>query len=309
LLDACAQLTERLLKACPNLQILTTSRDLLRLEGEAAYYVPSLSSPQGQDTLLLDDLVRYEAVQLFADRAALAASGFKLTERNMGTVVRICNRLDGIPLAIELAAARVDIFSPDEILKQLERSFDLLASQARTALPRHQTMRTSIDWGWNLLTDPERLFVRQLSVFTGGWTLHAAQALSKGDVVELTSTLLKKSFIVVQQQSDLETRYGFHEVVRAYAQEKLLEAGEEQTIRDRHLGYVVELLRQLEPALQGVEQDLWVERLFFERDNIRAALGWAAKTDVRAGLYLSDRLRTLWESYDLREEARWLLMI
>ena len=309
LLDACARLTESLLRACPNVKILTTSRDLLRLEGEASYYVPSLAIPQGQGTLPVDESLRYEAVQLFAERAALAVSGFKITERNVGTVVTICNRLDGIPLAIELAAARVDIFSPEEILKQLQRSFDLLASDRRSVLPRHQTMRTSIDWGWNLLTESERVFVRQLSVFTGGWTLHAAQAVSGGDIVERTSALLKRSFVVVQHQTEPETRYGFHEVVRAYAQEKLVEAGEEETIRDRHLTYVLELLRQLEPALHGVDQDLWLERLFYERDNIRAALGWAAKTNVRAGLYLSERLRTFWESCELREEARWLLMI
>lgn len=310
LLDACAQLTESLLQACPNLKILATSRDLLRLEGEASFYVPPLTVPEGQDdTTPFEELLTSEAVQLFAERAALAAASFKLTRQNIGAVVRICNRLDGIPLAIELAAARVDILSLDEILKQLERSFDLLASDRRSILPRHQTMRTSIDWGWKLLTDTERVFVRQLSVFMGGWTLHAAQTVSGGDVLGLTSTLLKKSFVVVQQQTEHETRYGFHEVVRAYAQEKLVEAGEEQIIRDRHLAYILELLRQLEPALHGVDQDLWLERLFFERDNIRAALGWAAKTNVRAGLYLSERLRTFWESYDLREEARWLLMI
>ena len=309
LLDACAQLAEILLKACPDLKILATSRDMLRLEGEASFYVPPLTLPQGQDTTPLEELLTYEAVQLFAERAALAAASFKITKQNIATVVRICNRLDGIPLAIELAAARVDILSLDEILKQLERSFDLLASDRRSILPRHQTMRTSIDWGWKLLTDTERVFVRQISVFMGGWTLHAAQSVSRGDVLGLTSTLLKKSFVVVQQQTEHETRYGFHEVVRAYAQEKLVEAGEEQPIRDRHLAYVLDLVRQLEPALHGVDQDLWLERLFFERDNIRAALGWAAKTNVQAGLYLSDRLRTFWENYDLREEARWLLMI
>ena len=309
LLDACAELAESLLKGCPKLKILATSRDILRLEGEASFYVPPLSTPQTQDTTPFEELLTAEAVQLFAERAALAASGFKITQQNIETVIRICNRLDGIPLAIELAAARVDILSLEEILKQLERSFDLLASDRRSVLPRHQTMRTSIDWGWNLLTDSERLFLRQISVFVGGWTLHAARAVSAGDVLGLTSTLLKKSFVVVQQQTGDETRYRFHEVVRAYAQEKLVEAGEEQTIRDRHLEYVLDLVRQLDPALHELDQDLWLERLFYERDNIRAALGWAAKTNVRAGLYLSERLRTFWENYDLREEARWLLMI
>jgi predicted ATPase len=148
-----------------------------------------------------------------------------------------------------------------------------------------------------------------LSVFSGGWTLHAAQAADVGNSRELISTLVKKSFVVVHQQTAQETRYVFHEVIRSYALEKLVEAGEEKTIRDRHLEYFLELSRQFEPALHGIDQNLWLERLFIERDNIRAALEWAARTNVHAGLYLSNRLRMFWENYDLREEARWLLMI
>jgi predicted ATPase/DNA-binding SARP family transcriptional activator len=309
LLDACAQVAETLLKNCPNLKILATSRSILRLEGEASYYVPPLSIPQSHVTQSMEELASNEAVQLFAQRAGLVVSSFKITKENIGTIVKICNRLDGIPLAIELAAARVDIYKVEEILKQLHRSFDLLISHTRSVLPRHQTMRTSIDWGWNLLTELERVFIRQLSVFIGGWTLQAAQAIGVGHSHELTSTLVKKSFVIVYQQMETETRYAFHEVVRSYAQEKLVEADEEETMRDRHLEYFLELSRKLEPALHGVDQDLWLGRLFVERDNIRAALEWAARTNVQAGLYLSNRLRTFWESYELREEARWLLMI
>ena len=139
--------------------------------------------------------------------------------------------------------------------------------------------------------------------------LHAAQAMQVGNPRELTAVLVKKSFVVVHRQIEHETRYGFHEVVRSFAQEKLVEAGEEKTIRDRHLEYYLELSRQIEPALHGVDQESWLERLFVERDNIRAALEWAARTNVQAGLYISNRLRMLWENYDLREEARWLLTI
>lgn len=309
LLDACAQVAETLLKSCPNVKILATSREILGLEGEASYYVPPLALPQGHDIQSVGELANYEAVQLFVQRAALVVSSFNITKENVGTIVKICNRLDGIPLAIELAAARVDIFKVEEILKQLNRSFDLLVSNTRSVLPRHQTMRTSIDWGWNLLTEAEMVFMRRLSIFIGGWTLHAAQAMDVGNCQELNSALGKKSFVVVHLQAEHETRYGFHEVVRAYAQEKLVQAGEEETIRDRHLEYFLELSRQFEPALHGVDQDWWLERLFVERDNIRSALEWAARTNVQAGLYLSNRLRTFWESYDLREEARWLLMI
>ena len=309
LLEACAQLAETLLKNCPHIRILATSRDILRLEGEAAYHVPALEIPEHPGAQSIVEVANTESVRLFAQRAALVLSSFEITETNVETLIKICSRLEGIPLAIELAAAHVDIFTPNEILKQLNGSFDLLVSSTRSALPRHQTMRASIDWGWNLLTDAECMFLRRLSVFMGGWTLHAAQALQVDNPRLLTSVLAKKSFVVVHQQSEHETRYGFHEVIRSFAQEKLVEAGEENTMRDRHLEYFLELARQFEPALQGVDQDLWLERLFVERDNIHAALEWAARTNVQAGLYLSNRLRIFWENYDLREGARWLLML
>ncbi len=307
--DACARLAETLLKSCPTLKILATSRDVLHLEGEAVYHVPPLTVPESQREQSAGEAVRSEAVQLFAERGVLVSSDFEITETNLATIARICNRLEGIPLAIELAAAHVDMFTPEEILNQLNRSFDLLASQTRSAMPRHQTMHASIEWGWNLLEEEERVFMRRMSVFQGGWTLHAAQAMQVGNPRELTGVLVKKSFVVVHRQIEHETRYGFHEVVRSFAQEKLVEAGEEKTIRDRHLEYYLELSRQIEPALHGVDQESWLERLFVERDNIRAALEWAARTNVQAGLYISNRLRMLWENYDLREEARWLLTI
>ena len=309
LLDACAHLAESLLKNCPEIRILATSRDLLRLEGEAAYHVPPLDIPGSQETQSIEEMASSESVQLFTQRAALVVSSFEVTETNVETLTRVCQRLEGIPLAIELAAAHVDIFTPNEILEQLNHSFDLLVSNTRSTLPRHQTMRASIDWGWNLLTDAEQVFMRRLSVFKGGWTLHAAQTMDLDQARERTSILVKKSFVVVHQQTEHETRYGFHEVIRSFVQEKLIEAGEEKTIRDRHLEYYLALAREFEPALHGLEQEMWLDRLFTERDNIRAALEWAARTHVQAGLYLSGRLRSFWESYELREEARWLLTI
>jgi non-specific serine/threonine protein kinase len=308
-LDACAGLAETLLKNCPAVKILATSREALRLEGEAFYQLVPLSIPDHHEIQNIDELGQYESIRLFLERARLVVSDFALTIENGETIVRICDRLDGIPLAIELAAAHVDIFGLEEILDQLNRSFDLLVSSTRSALPRHQTMRTSIDWGWNLLREPERVFMRHLSVFPGGWTLTSAQAIGILKSREMTSALVKKSFVVVHQQTHYETRYGFHEVIRAYAHEKLIEAGEEKSIRDRHLEYFLELSRLFEPALHGVDQEVWLKRLFIERDNLHAALEWAAKSNVQAGLYLSNRLRTFWESFDLREEARWLLMI
>jgi predicted ATPase/DNA-binding SARP family transcriptional activator len=308
-LEACAQLAETLLKNCPSVKILATSRDVLRLEGEASYYVPPLAVPQNSNTQSIEELASYESVQLFAQRAALVVASFEITKENVRTIVRICNRLDGIPLAIELAAARIDIFSLEEILNQLDHSFHLLVRNTRSLLPRHQTMRACIEWGWNLLTESERTFIRHLSVFPGGWTLAAARAIGVKDSLERTSALWKKSFVVVHQQSGYDTRYGFHEVIRSYAQEKLVEAGEEKTIRDRHLEYFLQFVRQFDRSPQGAHQAAWLERLFLERDNIRAALEWAARTNVQAGLYLSNRLRTLWDHCDLQEEARWLLTI
>ena len=309
LLDACAELAELILKNCPRVHILATSRDLLRVEGEASYHLPSLPIPRAHTATPLNELVQNEAVRLFAERATLVVLGFQITEANVGSVIQVCDRLDGIPLAIELAAAHVDVFTVDEILEQLNRSFDLLVSNTRSVLPRHQTMHMSIEWGWNLLSEAERVFVRRVSVFIGGWTLQSAQVVESGNVRALTSTLLKKSFVTTQKQNERDTRYRFHEVVRSYAQEKLIDAGEEHLMRDRHLQYFVDLTHQFEPALRGVDQGLWLERLFLERDNIRAALGWAARTHVQAGLYLSNRLRSFWEHYEFREEAGWLLMI
>ena len=308
-LDACAQLAERLLKTCPGLYLLATSREALRLEGEAFYQLGPLAIPDPGVTRPIEELAQYGSIRLFTERAKLVASGFALTDANMGTVVKTCDRLDGIPLAIELAAAHMDIFTLEELLRQLNRSFDLLVSEARSVLPRHQTMRTSIEWGWNLLSEPERMFMRHLSVFRGGWTLQAAQAIGETHSHKLTSTLVKKSFVIVHRQDAQDTRYRFHEVIRAYAQEKLIEAGEAETLRDLHLEYFLELARQFEPALRGIDQDLWLERLFLEQDNLRAAMEWAARTHVQAGLYLSGRLRLFWEKYEFPEEARWLLTI
>lgn len=304
--SACAQLAEALLKKCPGMKILATSRDPLHLEGEAAYTVPPLSLPDEHKTT---DLASSESIGLFAQRAALVLPLFEVTPSNITTLARICERLAGIPLAIELAAAHLDIFSPEEILRQLDRSFDLLSSPARSALPRHRTMRAAIEWGWNLLDETERMLLRRLSVFVGGWTLQAAQAMKIGTPAELTGVLVRKSFVVVDRQSGSGTRFRFHEVVRSFALEKLSETDEEAAIRDRHLEYFLELGHQLEPARQAADQEAWLERLFLERDNLRAALEWAARNHVQAGLYLSGKLRTFWESCEHRDQVRWLLMI
>ena len=305
LLEACAQLITTLLQSCPNIKILATSREVLHVAGEATYQMQSLSMPEQSEGSLVK-LTEYESIRLFIERAALALASFALTNDNARSVIDICRKVDGIPLAIELAAARVNILQVKEILKQLQNSFALLSSDGQTTLPRRRTLQASMDWSWGLLSETEQIFLRQLSVFAGGWTLESAQAVCDGDVLGLTSALVKKSLIVVNQETGRETRYHFHEIVRQYMRERLIESGEEESIQTRHLKYFLQLSEQAETALRGPMQVKWYERLNDERDNVRAALEWAAKIDVEAGLYIAGRLNAFWEGYDIRGGERWL---
>ena len=304
LLDACAQLTKTLLTNCPNLKILATSREVLNLEGEATYYLPPLSTPD--DNLALEKWAEYESIRLFTERASLTRSSFRLTKENDQIIADICRKVDGIPLAIELAAAYIDTLQAKEILKQLNESFSLLASDSRIVLPRHQTMEASLDWSWGLLTPSEQTFMRQLSIFAGGWTLEAAQAVCQGDALNLTRALVKKSLIVVDREPERERRYRFHEMVRHYAWEKLILAGDEENVRTRHLKYFLQFSAEAESELRGPTQAEWYARRNEERDNIRAALEWADQTNVEAGLYLSSRLHRPWEENDFQEGHYWL---
>ena len=310
ILDGCIELVVALLTNCPNLKILVTSREVLNVTGEAVYQMPSLSIPE-KDDAALEGLTAYELVQLFLDRAALALSSFTLTEENSQAVIELCRKVDGVPLAIELAAAQVHILQVTEILDQLQSSFALLSTDDRMVSSRHQTLQASMEWSWGLLTEAEQRFMRQLAVFAGGWTLDAAEAVCKGDVplasMGLTSALVKKSLIVAEQGSGQTTRYRFHEIVRQYAHGKMVEAGEEKQVHTRHLSYFLALSAQAEPSLKGpVHIEEWLARLNEERDNLRAALRWADKTDREAGLYISGRLQGFWETFNMNEGARWL---
>jgi predicted ATPase/DNA-binding XRE family transcriptional regulator len=305
LLESCAQLITTLLTNCPNLKILTTSRESLGVAGEATYSMPALSIPEHYN-LSIEELTEYESIQLFTARARLALSSFVLTTENVGSVVDICQRLDGLPLAIELAAARVNMLQVQEILEQLEDFFSLLTSNGHTT-QRHQTLRASMDWSWGLLTESEQTFMRQLSVFAGGWSLESAQAVCEGDTLNLISALVKKSLILVDQVSGHETRYGFHAMIRQYAHEKLIKAREEETIHSLHLKYFLRLSVEAEAELAGPKHRKWMEHLSSERDNLRTALECASQNNaVEAGLYLSSRLRRYWENFNLNEGARWL---
>lgn len=309
LLEACAHLADLLLKKCPGLKILATSREALGVMGEVLYRVPSLGLPDVQASP--ENNRACESVRLFEERAQLVQADFKLTAGNASVVAQICSRLDGIPLAIELAAARVVIFSTDQIATRLDESFNLLTGGNRTALPRQQTLRASIDWSWNLLSDSERALMRRLAVFAGGWTLESAESICGGDgveplpVFELMNHLVAKSLVIVNQEHGHGKRFHLHETIRQYAHEKLVQSGEVENVRNQHLKYFLKLSEMDEPALHGTQQMEWFGRINDELGNIRVALEHASRTDLEAGLYLSGRLIRYWSNFDLREGLSW----
>ena len=310
LLDASAHIADTLLKHCPNLKILATSREALGILGEIVYHMPSLGLPDIQQAL--EKFREYESVRLFEERALLAQPDFKLTLENASSVAQICSRLDGIPLAIELAAARVNMFSTAQMAARLDDRFHLLTGGSRTALPRQQTLRASIDWSWNLISEPERTLLRRLAVFAGGWTLEAAESVCRSgggiesqEVSELMTQLVAKSLVIADRQPGRERRFHLHETIRQYAHEKFLAAGEQENIHSQHLKYFLDLAGLAELALRGPHQMEWYNRLTDERDNLRVALEHAFGSDLEAGLSLSARLIDYWVDFDLREGLRW----
>ncbi|HMD80924.1 MAG TPA: tetratricopeptide repeat protein, partial [Anaerolineales bacterium] len=292
LIDACAQLCEALLHTCPDLRIITSSREALGIEGENAYRVPSLAVPNSHDTLRT--IQNSEAVKLFVDRANASLPEFEITGANAPTIAQICQRLDGIALAIELAASRVKMLKVEQIATRLDDAFRLLTGGSRTALPRQQTLRALIDWSYNLLNKEERTVLRSLSVFVGGWTLEAAEAVcDNSNMLDLLTHLVDKSLVAVDLEHGDEPRYYLLETIRQYAREKSAELNASEPIRDRHLSYFLALAERAEPEVQGAEQRIWFDRLELELDNFRAALEWSlAKgeqgTDV--GLQLASSL-------------------
>lgn len=285
LIEACAQVAQTLLSACPALTILATSRETLNISGETVYAVPSLMLPDDHDSF--DAITQSEAVQLFIERARSVAPGFMLTQATAAATATICRRLDGLPLAIELAASRVRMLSPDAIAERLTSAISLLTGGSRTALPRHQTLRATLDWSYALLPEPEALLFQRLAVFTGGFTLEAAEAVGGGDaemdVLTLLGYLIDKSLVAVQripsahdsQGGQDERRYHLLEVLRQYGVEKLTASGELEHTRRRHYNYFRHLVEPAEPELEGPAQLQWLNLLEQEHDNIRAALQWS----------------------------------
>lgn len=311
LIDSCSQLINSLLGSCEKLSILATSRETLRVSGEITYRVPSLEIPTFNMEPSVDTFSKIESAKLFIERAALASPHFAINSHDVALIAQIVHRLDGIPLAIELAAARVNVLTAEQILKRLDDRFNLLTSGLRSTLPRHQTLRATIEWSYNLLSQKEQLLYRRLAVFMGGWTLEAAEHVCTGHgieasaVLELLTQLVNKSLVLVET-SEPEKRYRSLETIRQFAREQLGRSDEEESTRTQHLKYFLQFSEQAELALKGHAQNTWYARLIDERDNIRAALDWANKTDIRAGLLISGRLWQFWEDMDLLEGEGWL---
>jgi non-specific serine/threonine protein kinase len=275
LIAACADLADSLLRSCPRLTIIATSREGLNVPGEALMPVPSLRLPDGDKMPPLDELREYEAITLFVARCSAFQPDFALTEENASDVLRICRRLDGVPLALELAAARVRVLSVSQVAKRLDDRFRLLTGGGRNAVARQQTLRGLIDWSYELLTEAERLLLRRLSIFVGGSTLEAAEAVCAGEgieresVLELLAHLVDKS-LVVMQDSGGAARYTMLETIREYAREKLVDSGEAETLRRRHFEHFFRIATDLPPWFSPSGP----ERLGIEYENLRAALEW-----------------------------------
>jgi predicted ATPase/DNA-binding SARP family transcriptional activator len=310
LVAAAADFADLLLARCPSLRVLTTSREPLGITGEALHPVGPLAMPDEEVTPA--EALRYPAVRLFADRAAAGRPGFVVDEATVGPVLRICRALDGIPLAIELAAARLRALSPDQIAARLDDRFRLLAGGSRAALPRHQTLRAVVDWSWDLLSDAERILARRLAVFPGGATLDAVEqvcadpalgGLAPDEVIYLVAALVEKC-LVVADEGGAEVRYWMLETVRAYGEERRREAGEDHALRGAHAAYFLRLAEEAEPHLRMADQLVWLDRLSAEQENLRAALHWAIdERDALLALRLVAGLDWYWFLRSARAEG------
>jgi predicted ATPase/DNA-binding SARP family transcriptional activator/DNA-binding CsgD family transcriptional regulator len=313
LVDAAARFAKDLLSACPGLKVLATSREPLRISGETVWPVPTLSLPD-QEEITVEDLMGAEAVRLFVDRARSRLPAFELSPENARAVATICRELDGIPLAIELSTARMGTLAVEHVAERLEDSLKLLTGGDRTVAPRHQTLRATLDWSYQLLSEPEQALFHRLSVFAGGWSFEAAEVvgtgdgIEKGDVLDLLSRLVNKSMVVVGTTGDGGLRYGMLEPIRRYGLERLAAGGEADAVRRRHASWYFELAKEVEPWLRGARQEVWLDRLEREYGNMRAALGWALETgETDLGLWFGAALGESWYmSGYLGEGRRWL---
>ncbi|WP_331755750.1 LuxR C-terminal-related transcriptional regulator [Streptomyces sp. NBC_01643] len=312
LLDACATVVKHLLAKVPDLRVLATSREPLGVEGERVVSVSPLSSPDPSP--LVDDLSRFGAVTLFLDRAAAAAPGFEITNSNRSAVVRLCRRLDGIPLAIELAAVRLRALTVEELLEGLDNDrFALLTTGDRGALARQQTLQAAIDWSYDLCSPQEQMLWARLSVFSGGCDLQAAEQVCAGDGInsteirDLVAGLVDKSILVRYESSNSpRARYRLLETVHQYGAKRLSHSRQEPALRERHVAYYKQLAATSEKEFFSPRQAEWFERLRFDLANLRAALNYCFTHDVQTGLELAAHLRDYWIALALSEGRLWM---
>jgi non-specific serine/threonine protein kinase len=327
LIADCAQLGQQILSQTSELHILVTSREPLAIAGEAIYPLSGLAWPSPGDEFAGDPqgLMQYDAVHLFVERARAVLPKFALTTVNALSILHICRRLDGLPLALELASAHINVLSLQEIAERLDDRFSLLVSRQRGEPdPRHRTLRAAIDWSYNLLSPPEQVMLQRLSVFPAGCSLATAEAVCKGEGVErqqmltLLSSLVSKSLVVAETLRRDEARYALQETIRQYTEEKLKASGEWSIIHDRYMQRFLQLTEETEPKLRGEFQQLWLNWLEREYDNIRAALSWSLESDrlergrlergrIEAGLRIANGLYLFWTIRDYVEEGlAWL---
>lgn len=316
LIEASARFAEAILHSCPAVKILATSREPLNIPGDTPYRVPSLSLPDPHAAPSIDSLTRSDAVRLFVERAVLIQPTFHITDENADALAQICNRLDGIPLALELAAARINVLSVQEIATRLDDRFRLLTAGERTAPPRHQTLRAAIDWSYSLLTNAEQTLLRRLAVFAGSWSLEAAEQVAsdgdfirREDVLDLLARLIDKSLVSSKTRDDT-TRYQMRETIRHYAHKKLAQSGEDMDTHHRYLQFFVRFAEQADAQIEGQDQVSVIKRLELEYDNLRAALDWSqtAQDDSDASLRLAGALTTFWGIRGYFQEGHEYLM-
>jgi predicted ATPase/class 3 adenylate cyclase len=314
LIEACAQISESLLHACPRLKILASSRESLGIAGEVAYRVPSLATPDPNHLPPTEKLMDFESIYLFIERARIVKPDFELTKENAPFVAQTCSRLDGIPLAIELAAARVKVLTPEQIASRLDNRFHLLTGGSRTALPRQQTLRAMIDWSYSLLTEQEKTLFRRLAVFVGGWTLEAAESVCADeepggilphDILDLLTRLVDKSLVTTEEVLG-ETRYHRLETIRQYSREKFIETNEVESIRNWHLNFFVRFAEKVDENLKGRDQVLWQNLMSQEQDNLRAAMEWGMRANPHNALRIAGASNLFWTAGGYSAEGfRW----
>jgi non-specific serine/threonine protein kinase len=313
LLDACATLVEALLRGCPQVTVLATSREPLGLAGETIWRVPSLALPDVNHLLSPEDLARVEAVRLFVERALAAHPHFVLTDHNAPLVAQVCRRMDGIPLAIELAAARLRGLSIEDLTARLDQRFRLLTGGSRTALPRQQTLQATVDWSYGLLSAPEQTLFNRLAVFAGGFTLEAAEAVCAGEpvpaeeVLDLVLRLVDKSLVTLEGESAGRTPYGLLETLRQYGRERLVARGEAEALYARHFTYYRDVAEQVIQMIPEGQQAV-ADRFEGEQENLRQTLAWALdRGEAQEGLRLAGALGLFWwYRGSFGEGRRWL---